>query len=75
MRQGSIQSWIKRPSDTQKSDLKAQNSKSDILMASTNSKSVHDNQSSDNNSPIVSRKKRNMVKNSFLDDQDSPKSK
>jgi hypothetical protein len=75
MRQGSIQSWIKRPSDAHKSDLKIQNSKSDIHMASTNSKSAHENLSSENDSPIIGRKKRNLVKNSFLDDQDSQKSK
>lgn len=77
MRQGSIQSWVKRPSDLkgiQNSNLK----NDDIHMASTNSKSVQDNkfnQDSDGDSPIHNRKKRSLIKNSLMDDQDSSNSK
>lgn len=43
-------------------------------MASTNSKSVQANkfnQDSDGDSPIHNRKKRSLIKNSLMDDQDS----
>ena len=42
MRQGSINSWVKRQSDLK--GIQNSNSKNDIIMASTNSKSVQDNQ-------------------------------